>query len=139
MRNDFIYVSASGLIGDVLQAYIDHKAQYWWLLIAAKNQQYYVCSFGSLLPYLTGRTDHIVHSIGDCVICSGLDPLLWQNTDRLIEEALASQTIRSRLVAELPLANIRETAVSLFWQDGNLIGIDYPQIKSGLLPDMPSF
>jgi hypothetical protein len=51
-------------------------SHWWWLLTTEIEGAYYVCLFGSLLPYLTGRTAHIVHNIGDCAVCSGMDPLL---------------------------------------------------------------
>ena len=52
-------------VEEVLRAYLKHKGQWWWLLVSEIEGTYRVCSFGSLLPYLTGRTPHIVHNIGE--------------------------------------------------------------------------
>ncbi len=111
ITKDYLHFPASATIEDVLRTYRDRDAHWWWLLTTEIEGAYYVCSFGSLLPYLTGRTPHIVHNIGDCPICSGIDPLLWQETDALVEEALADRTICSRLVSELPLAELPVVAV----------------------------
>lgn len=138
MRNDFLNFPTSATVGEVLEAYVDRQANYWWLLISGKADEYFVCSFGSLLPYLTGRTDHIVHDIGHCTICSGMDTLLWQDTGLLVEEALADKGICGRLLAELPMAALRTTAVTLYHKDGRITGIDYPQMK-GDLGGPPSF
>jgi hypothetical protein len=67
---------------------------------------YRVCSFGSLLPYLTDRTERIVHNIGDCALCSSMDPLVWRDTGWLVDEALADEVICFRRVADLPMAEL---------------------------------
>jgi hypothetical protein len=103
---DYLQFPASATIGEILRAYVERQAQWWWLLIRETAGQYSVCSFGSLLPYLTGRTEHIVHNIGDCAICCGIDPMLWQDTSALVEEALADTAICSRLLADLPIADL---------------------------------
>jgi len=106
LTTDHLHFPASATVGEVLQAYRDQGADWWWLLTTRRDGQYYVCSFGSLLPYLTGRTPHIVHRIGHCPICSGLDPLLWQDTSALVEEALADSDICARTLADLPMAEL---------------------------------
>jgi hypothetical protein len=103
---DYLHFPARATIGEVLRTYVERQAQWWWLLITEREGQYSVCSFGSLLPYLTGRTEHIVHNIGDCAICCSMDPLLWQDTSALVEEALADAGICSGLVADLPMAEL---------------------------------
>jgi len=85
---EYLHFPSSASVGDVLQAYVDRNAQWWWLLTTEIAGEHYVCSFGSLLPYLTGRTPHIVHNIGDCAVCSGIGPRLWRGTGALVEEAL---------------------------------------------------
>jgi hypothetical protein len=49
---------------------------------------------------------HIVHAIGSCPICSGVDPLLWTGTGALVEEALAEPAVCGRIVGELPPAEL---------------------------------
>jgi len=120
LSKDHLHFPGSATVGQVLRAYLDHDAQWWWFLTTEREGEYFVCTFGSLLPYLTGRTPHIVHNIGDCPICSGMDPLLWQQTGTLAEEALAKPTICARRVAELPMAelpvvDIRDTKRDDFW------------------------
>jgi hypothetical protein len=158
ISKDHMHVSGSATIEEVLRAYIDREAQWWWFLTTERNGQYFVCTFGSLLPYLTGRTPHIVHNIGDCPVCSGMDPLLWQQTGALVQEALADPTIGTRRVAklpmaELPVADVEETKLDDFWfrlwvqgkgtsaygvlEDGVLIGVHFQQTMSpgGGLPE----
>jgi hypothetical protein len=107
ITEDYMHFPGSSTIGQVLQAYRDRKAEWSWLLVAETEGQFSVCSFGSLLPYLTGRTEHIVHNIGDCAICCSMDPVLWKDTGRLVSEALADAEIRSRRVADLPMAELQ--------------------------------
>ena len=108
ISKNYVQFPGSATVGEVLQAFLDRNADWWWLLTTEdeKEGKHYVCSFGSLLPYLTGRTPHIVHNIGDCPICSGIDPLLWSDTGTLVEEALADGAICSRLVSDLPMAEL---------------------------------
>ena len=47
-----------------------------------------------------------MHNIGDCAICTGMDPILWQQTGALVEEALADETACARLVSSLPMAGL---------------------------------
>ncbi len=105
-RDDYIQVAANATIGQALRCYVEREGQWWWLLITEVDGEYRVCSFGSLLPYLTGHTSHIVHKIGDCAICSGMDPVLWRDTGPLVEEALPDEAICSRLVGDLPMASL---------------------------------
>jgi hypothetical protein len=100
---DYIYAPAGMMVGAALRAYLERGAQWWWLLITRVNGAYRAGTFGSLLPYLAGKTDHIVHTIGDCVICSGLDPLLWTDTDELVDAVLADPAVRARQISDLPL------------------------------------
>ncbi len=156
ISKDYLHFPGSATIEEVLRTYHDRQGQWWWLLITDVEGQYYVCSFGSLLPYLTGRTSHIVHNIGDCSVCSSMDPLLWSNSDALVEEVLADVASRSRLVSDLPMAelpiieakNMEETQIG-FWlarrglravgltKDGVLYGVYILQVKGdpGGLPD----
>jgi hypothetical protein len=128
MFEDYVLFPGSATIEEVLRDYRDRGGQWWWLLIGETEGSYTVCSFGSLLPYLTGRTSHIVHNIGDCAICCGIDPLLWTNTGTLIEEALADASIRSRVVSDLPMAEL------LLVESGNTAGttIGFRLIDQGL-------
>ena len=103
---DYLQFPGSATVGEVLRAYVDRECEWWWLLIAETEGGYKVCSFGSLLPYLTGRTPHSVHSIGECPVCTGLDPLLWRATGTLVEEALGNTAACSRLVSDLPMAQL---------------------------------
>jgi len=93
-------------VGDAVREYADRGGGWWWLLVTQVGGQYRVCSYGSLLPYLTGCTLHIVHNAGDCAICSGMDPLLWQQTDALVDEVMTNEDIRARRLSELPTADL---------------------------------
>ena len=135
MRRDFLTFTGRASVEEVLKAYLDREASYWWLLIVETAEKTTVCPFGSLLPY---RTDHIVHNIGDCAICSGIDALLWQDTGPLVAEALADQNTGHLLLSELPMAEIPTTAVTLTYEDGKLIGMDYPQMK-GDIDGIPNY
>jgi hypothetical protein len=104
---DFWLFPGSAQVGEVLQAYVERGGQWRSLLVAENSGQYSICSFGSLLPYLTGRTDHIVHNIGECPICFSMDPLLWRETEVLVQEALADEAIWSRRLADLPTADLK--------------------------------
>jgi hypothetical protein len=155
ITKNYLHVPGSATIGQVLQAYRNRRAEWNWLLVAETEGQFSVCSFGSLLPYLTGRTEHIVHNIGDCTICCSIDPMLWKDTGRLVREALADRAIRSRRVADLPMAELRvvearrEDESPSDWyrrrsfgravgvaEDGALIGVDVQRYRgdSGGLP-----
>lgn len=151
ITQDFLHFPGSATIKVVLRTYLDRDGQWWWLLTTEREGKYYVCSFGSLLPYLTGRTPHIVHKIGHCPICSGMDPLLWQDTDALVQEALADRVICERIVANLPMAELptvdaRDMDESMFllghvWgviEDGTISGVYVAQMM-GDLGGMPSF
>ena len=106
ISKDYLHFPGSAAIEEVLHAYVDRQCQWWWLLTTEMGGEYAVCSFGSLLPYLTGRTSHIVHSIGDCPVCSSVDPVLWRDTGALVEEVLADVAGRARLVSDLPMAEL---------------------------------
>lgn len=101
-----VFLPSDGTVGDAVRAYVDRGGGAWWLLVTQVGGQYRVCSYGSLLPYLTGRTPHIVHNLGDCAICSGMDPLLWQETDSLVDEVVVNERICSRRLSELPMADL---------------------------------
>jgi hypothetical protein len=88
VTHDYLYLPGSTTVGRALRLYARRQCQVW-LLIAEVEGQHCICSYRSLLPYLTGRTPHIVHNIGDCTICSGMLSPTWPNTDVLIQEALA--------------------------------------------------
>ena len=103
---DYLRFPGHTTVEQVLRTYVDRDAQWWWLLLTERERAYFVCSFGSLLPYLTGRTPHIVHNIGHCAICSAMNPLLWQQTGVLVEQALADDAACARLVASLPMAEL---------------------------------
>ena len=112
LDKDYLHFSGTATMEEDLRAYVDREAKWFWLLTTERDGQCYVCSFGSLLPYVTGRTPHIVHNIGDCPICSSMDPQLWQDTDALVEEALADAAICQRRVADLPMADLPVVDVS---------------------------
>jgi hypothetical protein len=104
---DFLLFPGSARVGEAPRAYVERGGQWRSLLVAEAGGQFSICSFGSLLPYLTGRTDHIVHNIGECPICFGMDPLLWTETDALVEEALADEAACSRRLSHLPMAQLQ--------------------------------
>lgn len=93
-------------IGVVVEDYLNNDWDYFWLLVTERENGYGYCSFGSLLPYLVGRTEHIIHHEGECIICSGLDPVFWLDPERLIPQVLEDKAISSRLVGDLPLADL---------------------------------
>jgi hypothetical protein len=101
---DYLHFPSTATIEQVLHAYLHRPAQWWWLLISDTDAKHRVCSFGSLLPYLTGRTPHIVHNLGDCPVRLGMDPLLWVQTAALVEEALADAAVCRRRLSDLPMA-----------------------------------
>lgn len=103
---DYVHVPGSATIGQVLRTFVEREGQWWWLLIAESDSNSSACSFGSLLPYLSGRTPEIVRNIGDCAICSGLDPLFWGDTGALVQEVLADEAACARLVSGLPLQRL---------------------------------
>lgn len=106
LKKDYLRFPESATVGQALRTCQERRSQWWWLLVTEIEGAYRVCSLGSLLPYLTGRTSHIVHRLGDCAFCSGLDPLLWRDSGALLKEALADEKICSRLLSELPLAEL---------------------------------
>jgi hypothetical protein len=151
ITEDYLHFDGSATIAKVLQAYLDREAHWWWLLTTEREGQYYVCSFGSLLPYLTGRTLHIVHNVGHCLVCSAMDPLLWQDTARLVEEALADAAVCARRVADLPMAELPTVdaqdaeELAMMWgpargviEDDVISGVYIVQMK-GELGGMPRF
>jgi hypothetical protein len=145
ISKDFLHVPASATVGEVLRTFLDRQGQWWWLLTTKIKGQYYICSFGSMLPYLTGRTSHIVHRIGDCPVCLGMDPILWRETGALVEEALADAATCSRLVSDLPMAELpvveagtEAYGVTGVTENGLLCGVNIPQVK-GDLSGMPAF
>jgi hypothetical protein len=134
LSKNYIFFPSETTIEEVLSAYLQRDAAWFWYLVTERNDGYKVCSFGSLLPYLTGRTQHIVHTPGDCPICTGMDPVLWQDTDTLVEEALATKHIRQRLISSLPMADFEvvdihgldESQIEIvFILEGNFFGITY--------------
>jgi len=106
LSQDFINKPGRATIEEVLRGYLDQDADWWWMLVAETEGEFLICTFGSLLPYLVGKTPHIVHSIGDCALCTAMEPLFWTETGRLVEKVLADQKVSSRLVSELPMAEL---------------------------------
>ena len=106
ITQDFIHMQGNATIDEVLGAYLDRDGQWQWLLVVEEKSKYFVCTFGSLLPYLVGKTPHIVHHVGECVICSAMDPLFWSETNLLVESVIEDQKIGEQLVSELPLAEL---------------------------------
>ena len=104
--SEHIFVPGATPVGGVLRTYQERAGQWWWLLVADLQGSYATCSFGSLLPYLAGETAHIVHNIGDCAICSGMDPVLWNDTGTLLERVLMDKAATSRVVSDLPLREL---------------------------------
>ena len=152
LTDDYLLFPGSATVGEVLQSYRGHDADYWWLLVVNNDGKYSVCSFGSLLPYLTGRTDHIVHRIGDCVICGSVDPLLWQDTASLVVEVMADESLCRRRLTDLPLADLSVVdaddpdqrgywwlhRAALVMQGGEIAGMHIQQMRGGV-DSVPSF
>lgn len=160
ITQDFLLFPGNATVKQVLRAYLHRGADWWWLLVADLDGSHGICSFGSLLPYLTGRTAHIVHNIGNCPICSAMDPALWSDTGRLVREALADAAICARTVADLPLADLfvmaAEDVANINWNEwfnagrpwpsirgvtegGVFTGVNIPQTMGGLGGGMPAF
>jgi hypothetical protein len=106
ITKDFIQTRGSATIAEILQIFADRDGQWWWLLVAEVAGEYYVCSFGSLLPYLAGKTPHIVHQIGECALCTGMDPIFWTETNLLLKSVMADQQMGRQQVSDLPLAEL---------------------------------
>jgi len=104
ITKDFIQTHSSATIEEILQIYAEREGQWWWLLVAEVAGEHYVCSFGSLLPYLAGKTPHIVHQIGECALCMGMDPIFWTETNLLLKSVMEDQQMGQRPVSDLPLA-----------------------------------
>ena len=47
-----------------------------------------------------------MYNIGDCGLCSGMGLVLWRDTGALVEEARADGATCSRLVSDLPMAEL---------------------------------
>lgn len=118
IRIDYLYFPASTTVGQALQACQQRNVPGSSLLVTQVEGAYRICSLGSLLPYLTGRTPHIIHRHGDCPICSGLIPLQWQDTAALLKEALADANTCSRLLPDLPLAGIPHIEATRLAEEG---------------------
>lgn len=117
LSSPHILLPSDATVGDAVRAYVHRKGQWWWVLVVQDGEQYGICSYGSLLPYLTGRTPHIVHNIGDCAICSAMDSLLWQQTDALVDEVMTNEGLRARRLSELPMALLRTIATEKMDED----------------------
>lgn len=161
LTESYVFVPADATVTEALCAYLDREADWWWFLITRQDGGYRVCSFGSLLPYLTGRTPHIVHLPDACPICTGMDPVYWGNTTEQVTEALALPSLRARRVGDLPMATMytitvdeydREHAPISLWNqrlhsnpygitDGSrLVAINYEQTRDmGLGGSVPAF
>jgi hypothetical protein len=133
LDKDYLHFAPDATMEEVLRTYLDREAKWFWLLTTERDGRYYVCSFGSLLPYLTGRTPHIVHNIGDCPICCSMDPVLWQDTDVLVEEALQDKAICGRRVADLPMAELRTMDAKEYEETGIAFGSVVGLIDDGVL------
>lgn len=118
IRIDYLYFPASTTVGQALQACQAQDVPGPSLLVTQVEGAYRICSLGSLLPYLTGRTPHIVHGHGDCPICSGLIPPQWQDTAALLAEAFADADACSRLLPDLPLAGIPRIEATRLAEEG---------------------
>jgi hypothetical protein len=106
ITEDFIQTHGNATIEEILQIYADRAGQWWWLLVTEVEGEHYVCSFGSLLPYLAGKTPHIVHQIGECAICMGMDPIFWTATDLLLKSVMEDRKMGRRQVSDLPMAEL---------------------------------
>jgi len=104
ITKDFIQTHGNATIEEMLQIYSDREGQWWWLLVAEVEGEHFVCSFGSLLPYLAGKTPHIVHQIGECALCMGMDPIFWTETNLLLKSVMENKKMGRRRVSDLPLA-----------------------------------
>ena len=103
---NYLFFPGSATLEEVLRAYRQRRASWTWMLVTERRGVHFICTFGSLLPYLTGRTPHIVHRNGNSAPCCRVDPMLWRKTEPLVEEALADPAIRLRLVRNLPMAEL---------------------------------
>jgi hypothetical protein len=106
IRTDYLQFPEGATVGQVLLACQQGSCQGSTLLMTFIEEQYRICTLGSLLPYLLGRTPHIVHRHGECPVCTGLDPLIWRDTTALLQQALADGDVCSRTLPDLPLAAI---------------------------------
>jgi hypothetical protein len=104
--DDHVHVPGSATVGQVLRTFVEREGQWWWPLIAESKGEFSACYFGSLLPLLTGQSPQILHNIGECAICSGSDPLYWEETGALVHDALADEASCARQVSELPLPRL---------------------------------
>jgi hypothetical protein len=158
VQQDYLCFPGSTTVGKVLRTYVRRQCDWWWVLIADAEGEHTICSFGSLLPYLTGRTPHIVHSVGHCPVCSGLDPLLWRDTGTLVQKALRSWRTRIRRISDLPMAPLPvaelkatqgpdfhlwlvEQGTNIYGvaESGVLCGVNIPQTMGGLMGGPPDF
>jgi hypothetical protein len=99
-----LFFPGSITVGEILRAYAPlQKAPHgdWVLLVVQVGEEFRVGSFSSLLPYLTGRTPHVVHDVGACH-CGGLN----YSMPELLQEALSTSKICARRAADLPLLNL---------------------------------
>lgn len=113
----FLLLPDSATVGQALRACEERRLGGSWLLVTEAGSAHRVCSLGSLLLYLTGRTPHIVHRLGDCAICSGVFAQVRSQTAALLQEAQADPAICSRLLAELPMAELPDVEVGNLAED----------------------
>jgi hypothetical protein len=62
-----------------------------------------------------------------------MDPLLWQDTDTLIEEALGHKAICARRVADLPMAELPTMDAGEYDETGIAFGSVVGLIEGGVL------
>ena len=62
ISKDYLHFPGSATIEYVLRTYLDRDAHWRWLLTTEIEGTYYVCSFGSLLPYLTSLAGYQISS-----------------------------------------------------------------------------
>ena len=77
-----------------------------------------------------------MHKIGDCPICSAIDPLLWQDTGSLVEEALADSVICARTLAGLPMAELPTVDAVDADGTGLLLGSVWAVLERGVVAEV---
>ena len=141
ITKDFIQTSGSATVKQILQIYSDRDGQWWWLLVAEVEDKHYVCSFGSLLPYLAGKTPHIVHQIGECAICTGIDPIFWTETNLLLKSVMEDKKMGRLQVSDLPMVELpvidnpseeSDIAETMMMQKANACGVRTDGVLRGV-------
>ena len=100
-----LFFPGRATVGEILRAYQPQQKQpdgFWLLLVVWAGGEFHVGSFSSLLPYLTGRTPHVVHDVGECK-CGRQGMYRWEE---LLNEALSNPAVCARPASDLPLLKL---------------------------------